>query len=129
MSDREWIKPGAPVVVYIDGHRGESNPRLTRVKTVATKSFTVEGVRQRIKLETLASADQGDVWSSWNWRVIDPNSERARDLFEAQRVSRLRRKAVAAAHDWSMGEYANVERLDAAIAALQAFREAIGGGS
>lgn len=99
--DNSWIKPGAEVVVFSTG--GRANPRKAIVKSVAAKSFVVEGLTERIKLDRLESKAIGETWSTWSYRVVRPESEEASRLFARERVGRLSSRAHTAAKDWMVG--------------------------
>lgn len=124
-ADSSWIKPGVDVVVLSTG--GRAHPRLAKVKSVASKSFTIEGIVERISLDKLESKSIGGTWSSWRYRVVRPASEEADRAFEIQRVARLKNKAHAAAREWMLGGGSDEPaKADAVIAAFQSYLAALG---
>jgi hypothetical protein len=127
MSEHDWIQPGAPVVIYDNGaHRDSPAFRETTVKTVAMKSFTVDGLDDRFSLATLMTKLKGREWSRWRWVAIAPDSPRARKLRMDQRRGRLRSEAIDSVADWNTGAGRDdLAKLDAAIDALTDFREAL----
>lgn len=126
-EDRSWIKPGAQVVIYSHTHGGGvPQPERRKVDRVAAKSFTVDGVKERIYLDTLKSKDQGDSWHHWRWVVLHPDSEEAARLFEEKRSDGLRRKARHYAEGWLKGRCDfSLEDTDKAIAALTEWRSVL----
>jgi len=123
--DSSWIKPGIEVVVLATG--GRANPRRMKVGKVAAQSFTLDGLDERIKLDRLESKRLGGTWNTWRYRVVKPDSVEALRAFECERVGRLNGLAHAAAKDWLIGGGSdNPDKVDAVIAAFQAYRSALG---
>lgn len=117
MSAPEWLKPGSEVVV-ITSHPGaaKQTARLTTVRTVAAKSFTVTGFDCRFNLARLAGRTGGD-WGS-SHEVVPPASEQAHRALIAQRNRNLVNRARIAVEKW-LRDGTRDRRL-AAIAALEA---------
>lgn len=101
MSDTDWIKPGAAVVVYQTTNR---NPARTAKKTtidrVAKLSFTVAD-GERFKIDTLESKAYGDTWSRYYYRCVPGDSDKARQLLVEQRRLFLEYKALEACEQWT----------------------------
>lgn len=121
MPDTDWIKPGAEIVVYSRGYSGDSHPRRTTVKTRATRSFTVEGIPDRFRLDTMETKTTGTWTSARSWVAIAPDSVKAVAMFEAQRKQSLVFGAQVAMDKWER-DRTRENRL-AAIAALQAVED------
>lgn len=125
-DDRSWIVPGAEVVVYSTG--SNPGPRRSTVLKVASQSFTVAGTHEplRIQLDTLASKRMGGTWERWYYMVAHPDSEKARELAERERIRRLRSAAHSAAEEWRAGGGSkDPAKVDAVIAAFTAYRETL----
>lgn len=127
--DADWIKPGVEVIVYSTGRY--PHPRKTTVLRVAAKSFTLDGVAERIRFEDFKSKPVGSSWDSWRYAVVHPGSDKARELAQVQRVENALSRAIARVLDWNTGDgRRDKAKLDAAIGALFAYRDLlIGGGS
>lgn len=119
-TDTDWITPGAEIVVYSRRSDGSSHPRKTTVKTRAKQSFTVEGIGDRFKLDTLETKPT-DGWTRRRWVVVHPDSEQARSLFDAARKADLQFKARTTVEAWQK-DRTRENRL-AAIEALQAVED------
>lgn len=126
-ENTDWIKPGAEVIVYTEGARdGRAHPQRTTVTRVAGKSFTLNGITERISLDTLRSRDIGGTWDSWQYVVVKPDSDKARELFAQKRLDALYHAAERAVGNWDTEDgRADVGRLDAAITALQTYQVAL----
>lgn len=122
--DTSWIKPGAEVVVYATG--GNPNPKRTTVDRVAAQSFTLVGITERIKLETLQSKRIGGDWHRWNYVVVRPDSPKAKELFRQRRIENLGTNAWSAVDAWNKGgSREDLAKIDAAIEALQKYRSVL----
>ena len=117
--DTSWIKPGAPVIVYVKNRRpSEGRPRETSITRVANKSFTVEWQGIRFNIERLESPRFGGSFGGWSYSVTPVGSELARDLLAADQVLRVAAHARSAVDRWKKTR-SREDRL-AAIDALQA---------
>jgi len=99
MTDTEWIKPGARVVVFREGSRGNYNLVVTTINKVATKSFTVHNVEPRFRLNSQRTAIQGGSWG-WTWRCVPYDSEYAQQILAQRERHVLERKAWDACEAW-----------------------------
>jgi hypothetical protein len=117
MTDTDWIKPGADIVVYSRGYSGDRVPRTMTVKTRAAQSFTVEGIPSRFKLDTLKTKQTSSWSSTHSWVATHPDSAKARELFDAERKAHLVYLARTATEKWER-DTTRANRL-AAIVALQ----------
>lgn len=127
--DTSWVAAGAKVVVYRQDRDWRTRPRvhLTTVAKVAAKSFTVDGLDERIRLDTLKSKSYGGKWDQWEWVALHPDSELSADLLAIQRLNRLANLAHQAVVDWNTGkDRRDVEKVDAVITAFRRFRSALG---
>lgn len=100
MNDADWIKPGASVVVYQEGHRSASTARRTTIARVAKLSFTVVGGDDRFKISTQRTNRRGGSWNTWNYRCVPADSDKAKDLLHGQRHQHLEYKAREACEAW-----------------------------
>lgn len=129
-ENTDWIEPGAEVIVYVEGARsGRTYPKRTtvaRVARVADKSFTLDGITERISLDTLRSKRLGGTWDFWWYAVVKPDSDKGRELLAQKRLDALNYAARKATDEWNTGNgRTDVGKLNAAIAALQAYRSAL----
>lgn len=125
VTNTDWIKPGAEVVIQVRGRRPPRAIRTT-VARVAAKSFTVVGETLRFKLETLSTATQGSNWDPWRIVALHPESQEARRALEDAAVNGLQSAAIKAVNLWDRyGEPRDVSKIDAAILALTRYRDAL----
>lgn len=127
MPAPEWIKPGAEIVIYVNRH-GDVAPDfcVTKVRTVAKQSFTVQQVDDRFRLSTLSTKDFGSSWNSWCFRAVPVGSEKHYELRKAASHRRAELNARTAVDRWK-GDRRDTVALDVAIAALTALRDELGG--
>lgn len=117
MSDTDWIVAGAEVLVYsVGGRSGKTSPRRTRIKKVATKSFSVEADSEPRFNLAHQEAREGGEWG-WTRRVVPIDSASAREVLAQEHSSRVLNRARNAVDMWR----SSVNRTNrlAAIAALQ----------
>ncbi len=119
--DTSWIKPGAPVIVYVKNRRpSEGRPRETSITRVANKSFTVEWQGIRFNIERLESPRFGGSFG-WHYRVTPVGSELSHDLLAADQVLQAIAHARTAVDRWTKTR--SRENRLAAIAALRAIKD------
>ena len=114
----DWLIPGAEVVLYSVGNINQS-PHVvkTRVKKVATQSFTVEREQEpRFRIKTM-SAECGYSWSSYTRKVLRSNSTEGQAKLREARGRRLESTADMAYAAWQNSRSA--EHLSALIGALR----------
>ncbi|MEV8610249.1 hypothetical protein AB0383_20380 [Amycolatopsis sp. NPDC051373] len=118
----DWIKPGTPVVVYVESHRNEDpQPRTTTIAKVAKLSFTVEGfTNARFKIADQRSR-QGSTWSFWHYVAVPADSDEASKVKQTTARLKTGYRARDAVDAWRR-DRTRENRL-AAIAALQAVEE------
>lgn len=125
MADNSWIVAGAPIAVYVDGRDGCHRLRHTTVKSVATKSFLVEGIIERFKLDTMETKDLGGTWNRWNYTAAHPSSDIVREVAERDQRDRLR----ASVRPYLNNGCESLAAVDDAIERLQAWRAVLAAGS
>lgn len=119
--DTSWITEGAEVVVYRDAMDGARDPVTTTVAKVAAKSFTLDGIDQRISLDGLSSKVVGMQYSGYRYRVIPCDSDKAAALYAAEARQAAMGQARMAVDKWQRAR-TRANRL-AAIEALQAVED------
>ncbi|MGV9364475.1 hypothetical protein [Amycolatopsis sp. NPDC003731] len=118
MPDTDWIKPGAPIAYYTAG-RDDGGLTLTTVRTVAKLSFTVEGFSHRFRLRDMRTKSLGTAaWSHYHYQAVHPDSPTAVKVAAADLRGRLRSAVFPFLHN----DADDLARVDAAIAALTAWR-------
>lgn len=117
MSDTDWIRPGAEVVLHRTGEAWHVS--RSTVEKIAAKSFTVVGLTERIQFVTMASKRLGGSWHRFEYKVLRPESAESAKLFERERRAGVRSRAGVFSDRFVLD---NVENLDAAIAALTEWR-------
>lgn len=117
-SDTDWVKPGASIAVYVDGREGRNRLRHTTVKSVAAKSFLVEGIIHRFQFDTMETKDLGGAWNRWNYVAAHPDSDIVRDVGERDKRDRQR----ASARPYLTNGVDSLEKVDEAIRELTAWR-------
>lgn len=117
----DWITPGAEVILYsIGGASQRLNVARTRIKRVATKSFTVEREHEpRFSLDR-QEAREGGTWG-WTRHCVPADSDKAREVIAAHNRAALLSEAKAAVDEWQKRPTRD-NRL-AAIAALQKVKD------
>jgi hypothetical protein len=124
MTDTDWIKPGAEVVVYqsTDGPHGSRYLRKSTVARVAKTSFSVDGIDGRFRLDTLSTKEFGGTTGSW-WRyvAVSPDSNAARQVIAKHNHLARQNRAEDAVVRWRRNK--TEEHRLAAIAALEALEE------
>ena len=129
MTAPEWIYPGAEIVIYVHKYGNDApNFHVTKVKTVAKQSFTVEQIDDRFKLDTLSTRDFGDSWRRWSYRAVPVGGEKHYELRKAASQRRAGLNAHAAMDRW-LKNREDVTAIDAAIDALSALRDELTGGA
>jgi hypothetical protein len=123
MTDTSWVVPGAAIAVYIDGREGCRRLRHATVKSVAGKSFLVDGISQRFKFDTMETKEIGDTWSHWNYVAAHPDSNIVREVAERDERDRLRSTVRPYLGDGSE----DLARVDEAIERLKAWRAILAG--
>lgn len=121
MSDTDWIVAGAEVFVYsVGGMSGLTNSRRTRIKKVATKSFSVEADNEPRFSVDRQEAREGGEWG-WTRRVVPIDSATAREVLAQEHTLRVLNRARNAVDTWRR----SVNRTNrlAAITALQAVED------
>lgn len=121
MSETDWIVPGAAVVLYSSGGPSRNyNPTHSRIKKVATKSFSVEDDREpRFDLRS-QTARQGGSWG-WTRHCVPADSPEAAKVLAAVDRGRKANRARGAVDEWIRVRSRDA-RL-AAIAALEAVQD------
>lgn len=114
----EWIQPGAPIAVYIDGRDGDRRLRMSKVKRVASKSFTVEDIKERFRLDTLNTKTIGGTYDNWRYVAVHPDSDEAMQVSERDRRDRAKTKVWRYLHN----DADSLEQVDQAIQALTEWR-------
>lgn len=122
----DWIKPGADIAVYIDGREGPHDLQQHKVRTVAAKSFTIEGIGERFQLATMSTKDSGGYFG-WKHVAVHPDSETAIAVADLDERKAKRSKARQLLGNHSTDDLAKV---DEAIQALREWRAVLvnGGG-
>lgn len=114
----DWIRAGAEVVVYCKGgDRTPPTPRRATIDRVSTKSFRLEGMDDRINIDTQESKRFGSAWTGWTYRVVPIDSDEARTVLAKERSLEADHRARAAVEKWR-SDRTRGNRL-AAITALQ----------
>lgn len=101
MSDTDWIKAGADVVIYRTGRLNPaSSAKLTTIKRVAKQSFTVEDEDARFRISDQQSKGYGGTWNGWTYVCIPYDSDKAKELLRERRRLHLEYKAREACETW-----------------------------
>lgn len=136
VTANDWIVPGARVVLVRHNHpdsvggRYEGPAQVSTIATVATKTFTVEGVQGRFDRTTLATGWQKNQGVRVQWKATSVEDERGREMVRELRLRKEARAASASLGWLKMGlpyELMAVPLvdLDATIEALAALRAAM----
>jgi hypothetical protein len=121
----DWIYPGAKVYV-VTRRIGTSEDTVHRavINKVHKKSFTLVGTDERLSLADFSSNTSRI--SSTSYLVLDPRTREAQEAWARERVRRVKVKATQAAYDWyASRDRTDLDKLDATIAALTAWREMV----
>lgn len=122
--DTSWVRPGAGVVVFQEDV--PLSPRRSRVSLVARSTFEVEGVGTRFRLSDLGSLDM----SLGAPCLVRADSVEAAALWERKRRAEVCSRALGATRRWdTSGNRHDPVMVDAAIAALRAWRAELGRGT
>lgn len=109
----DWLTVGADVVV-IDWWGGIESLAVTKIKSVATRFFFVEGSPHRFRISD--QTHYGDAWGPTRRVVLASSTEGQRYISDARRI-KLERRALTVFDIWARNRTED-NRL-AAIAALQ----------
>lgn len=85
-QDREWVRPGAEVVVWSSGK--SLNARVDKIRSVGKEWITLEELSSRIRIRDLQSARQGTGWGSYTYHIAERNAPEAIKNLSITNVSR-----------------------------------------
>lgn len=123
MTAPDWIRPGAPVVLYTSGSRsGHPHAVRTTVKRVAAQSFVVDDGdhEQRFRFDRMSvrmSVRQDPPWD-WTRHAAHPGSAEAVRALAEEAAYRAESTAISAVDEWRRDRTRENRR--AAISALEA---------
>jgi hypothetical protein len=107
---QDWIKPGAEIAVYTHDRYGKNRLQQKKIATVAAKSFTVEGITDRFRLDTMAIGRC--------YKATRPGSEEALAVADRDNRNAVRSDARAYLHN----DVDSLKHVDEAIKSLQEWR-------
>jgi hypothetical protein len=113
----DWLVPGAEVATIRTSLRGSPFITKTRIKKIATKTFSIEGSPARFRISDQTYYER-DTWSGAATKVVPLDSAEAQEAFSWAQYRRLENLAAQAVETWRR-ERCEQNRV-AAIEALQA---------
>lgn len=127
----EWLVPGAQVVVWEDGRSSyDSNPsaRVVTVKSIGKMWLSLDGLDEKIRIDTLQSKDFGSRFTHWRYKIAERHSDLGSQMLIKTILGRRFDNAKSAARDFEKTRLHRKERvaLRDAITTLQEALTALG---